>query len=416
MTCQRVRGTEDFLDLRLQDAVFTLMKKHFEHHNFHPIMTPHLEYTSLFVRPLGEATDVVTKEMYTFPAREGEESISLRPELTAPIIRAFLENGAQATPWKVYACGSAFRYERPQKGRWREFQTLSLEVVGVESIAHDVALIKMLNSLYRDVLKVPNYTLKINFLGTKEDRVTHKTALRAYLDTLTDRMCQTCIVRKDKNILRVFDCKNETCKKLYEIAPKITDFLSELSAKEWEMVKSSFEMLGVAFVHDPMLVRGLDYYAKTVFEFVSTDLGSQSAFCGGGRYEIAQALGARDPVPSVGAGIGIGRLLMILDQHKGITLPEVEPLVLVLPFTEAQQSLGLMLHEQIVNAGFRSDVLLDNPSVKSLMRKADKMAAAYVVLVGEDEQKNKTAVVKNMKTGESKTVAHTHIAETLKSF
>lgn len=414
MSFQRVRGTEDFLDLTLLNAVLNLMKEHFERHNFHQIQTPILEYTSLFTRPLGEETDVVSKEMYTFaPTGEAEETISLRPELTAPIVRAFLENSIQTTPWKVYAYGSAFRRERPQKGRWREFSTLSLELIGAESIMHDVQTLKMLSDLFINTLKIPAFTLKINFLGTKEDRVSHKEALKDYLNGVANQMCATCMVRKEKNILRIFDCKNATCQKAYVAAPKLTDFLSESSAAEWNMVKDTLKALGVAFEHDPMLVRGLDYYAKTVFEFVSLDLGSQSTFCGGGRYEIAQSLGARDPVPSVGVGIGMGRVLMILAQHNAVQAPAKQPLVLILPFSGDQQLLALTVHEAVVCAGHRSDVLLDNPSVKSLMRKADKMAADFVVLLGEDEQKNGTAVVKNMKTGESKIVAQSEICTAL---
>lgn len=415
MSFQRVRGTEDFLDLTLHNAVLALMKEHFDRHNFHHIQTPTLEYTSLFTRPLGEETDVVSKEMYTFPAGEGEESISLRPELTAPIVRAYLENGIQATPWKVYAYGSAFRRERPQKGRWREYSTLSLEVLGADAVMHDVQVLKMLNDLWVRVFKISEFVLKINFLGTKEDRANHKNALRLYLDTVDGQICETCKVRKGKNILRVFDCKNEGCKKAYVIAPKITDFLSESSAAEWEMVKSTLSLLGVAFVHDSSLVRGLDYYSKTVFEFTSPALGSQSAFCGGGRYEIAELLGSRSPLPSVGVGIGMGRVLMILEQAKTLELPVEEPLVLVLPFSVAQQPVGLAIHEMIVREGFRSDVLLDSPSVKSLMRKADKMAAQFVVLIGEDEQAQSTAVVKNMKTGESRTAKQSEIVATIKA-
>lgn len=413
MEISRVRGTEDFLDLRLYNHVRALMVQHVTTYNFTEIDTPILEHTNLFVRAVGTDTDVVSKEMYIFNTAGGE-SLCLRPEPTASANRAFLENSIDAKPWKVFTCGPMFRHERPQKGRWRQFVQFSLEVINSSAIAHDAQLIKMLDSFFTDKLLLESYVLKMNFLGCSADRAAHRVALRAYLDTLDGQICQTCTVRKEKNILRVFDCKNEQCSALYRTAPILTDFLCEPCGTEWQSLQDMLRMLSVNFVHDPFLVRGLDYYNGVVFEFISTDLGAQNTFCGGGRYELATSLGASTPVPSVGAGLGMGRLLLMLQAMGSTCVPPAEaPLHLILPFAPEQQPLGLMLAHELQRHGLRTDMLVDNPSVKSMMRKADKMNAAYVLIIGENEQNAGTVSVKNMASGESSTVKQVELVKVL---
>lgn len=409
----RVRGTEDVLDTKLHNFVISLVAKHLEKYNFSEITTPILEPTSLFVRSLGEQTDVVSKEMYIFETGSGE-SICLRPEGTAGTMRAFLENSVQQKPWKVWSHGPMFRHERPQKGRWRQFTQINIEVIDAESITQDAHFLKMLDNFFKNKLLLENYVLKLNFLGNSKDREKHRAELKKYLDKVEDKICKTCLVRKEKNILRIFDCKNEDCQRIYRDAPKLTDYLCDDSAKEWDRLKELLEFLSVNFVHAPELVRGLDYYNKTVFEFTSQDLGAQNAFCAGGRYELGQELGAKKEVPSIGGAIGLGRVLMLLDTVKDkLVIPQEPRLHVVIPMSEEQKTLGLMLADTMLNAGLCVEVLLEGGSMKSLMRRANKLGASHVLIIGEDEQKNGTVSLKNMTSGESEVVKQVDVVPLL---
>jgi histidyl-tRNA synthetase len=264
MAIARVRGTEDFLDLTLHNFVLDQVEKHLQIYNYSEIQTPILEHTSLFVRSLGAETDVVSKEMYTFQT-SGEDSICLRPEATSSGVRAYVENRVEKAPWKVYTYGPMFRHERPQKGRWRQFSQINIEAYASNSIAQDAYFIKMLDALFTEILKLETYVIKLNFLGCSEDRKAHKQSLLEFLETKITEICETCTTRKDKNTLRVFDCKNETCKSLYTKAPKLLDHLCTACSSEWKELTNILQMLSVSFVIDTALVRGLDYYNKTVF-------------------------------------------------------------------------------------------------------------------------------------------------------
>jgi histidyl-tRNA synthetase len=269
----------------------------------------------------------------------------------------------------------------------------------------DVYFLKLLDRFFKDKLSLENYVLKLNFLGCSEDRKKNKQALHDYLEVEKSNLCKTCLVRKEKNIIRVFDCKEETCQAIYRDAPKLANCLCDGCKIEWDQLKKQLELLAVNFVHDPLLVRGLDYYNKTVFEFVCDDLGAQNAFCGGGRYELGRLLGAKKEVPSIGAAIGIGRLLMLVEGVKDrLAIPFERALNLVIPMSEAQQSLALLLADTMHVDGICTDILLDGGSMKSMMRRANKMGASYVLILGEDEQENGTVTVKNMTTGDSQTI------------
>jgi histidyl-tRNA synthetase len=408
-----VRGTRDLLDIRLRNFLIDKISKTLTTYNFSNIETPILEHTNLFVRSLGQATDVVSKEMYIFETAGGD-SICLRPEGTVGTVRAFIENGIQKKPWKVWSYGPMFRHERPQKGRWRQFYQVNIEVIDAESIFHDVRFIKMLDSLFCDQLFLENYVLKLNFLGCLQDRTKHKKALASYIETIEEKVCKTCLVRKDKNILRIFDCKDEKCEQIYRNAPKLTDYLCASCNQEWEKLKEQLALLSVNFVHDPSLVRGLDYYNKTVFEFSSRELGAQDAFCGGGRYELAKILGAKDEAPSVGAAIGVGRLLMLLEKNKKLSVPHDPALNLVIPMSEEQISLAMLIADEMLANNICTDVIVECSSMKSMMRKANKMGATSVFIIGEEEQKNGTVSVKNMITGESTFVKQSDVVSYIK--
>ncbi len=411
----RVRGTEDLLDLTLHNFVLERTKQHLQAYNYSEIQTPILEYTSLFMRSLGTETDVVTKEMYTFQTGSGE-SICLRPEVTASTMRAFLQAEPQLLPWKVFTYGPMFRHERPQKGRWRQFSQVNMEVIGSKEIAQDAHFIKMIDNFFSEKLNLENYLLKINFLGTIEDRKKYKEQLYKFLQTVGNKICQTCKVRKEKNILRIFDCKNESCKEAYQKAPKITDSLSQSSKKEWDELLTLLDTLSVNYVKDHSLVRGLDYYNKTVFEFVSPELGAQDAFCGGGRYDdLAKELSSKQDYPAIGASIGMGRLLILVNKVKDkLPVPQKDPLNLIIPLSENQQSLALLIADTLQDSKLCTDIILDTASIKNMMRKANKMGAKYVLLLGEDEQKTNSVTIKNMLTGESSTIKQADVVSFLK--
>lgn len=411
----RVKGTQDFIDCAIFNFIVDQFAQHVSLYHFQQIATPVLEHVELFKRSLGQHTDVVSKEMFIVQsANESQEQICLRPEATAATVRAFVENNP-TTPWKVYSYGPMFRYERPQKGRFRQFHQINLEVIGAQSISQDVQIITMLDRFFHEKLKLNNYSLQINFLGTVADRANYLKTLKSFL-TSAQGICATCTQRATTNPLRIFDCKVEECQKIYQKAPHIADHLSTESKQEWEQLKQELMLLSISFVYNPKLVRGLDYYNKTVFEFASENLGAQNAFCGGGRYDqLAKELGAREDQPSIGAAIGIERLMLLLEPIRD-TLPiaQSRPLYVMMPLSQAQQPLALLLADTLHAANLVVDTLLDGDSLKSMMRKANKMGAVYALILGDQEQQNKTVVVKNMMTGEQHELAQVDLATFLK--
>ncbi len=398
----RVKGTQDILDLTLRNFLIDAAKEHLAQYNFIEISTPVLEPLELFKRSLGEETDVVSKEMYTLAA---DETICLRPEATASVVRAFVNQHVDQTPWKVFMWGPMFRHERPQKGRYREFNQISMEVIGSESIYQDVQFLTMLDRFFAEILKLDTYALLINFLGCSDDRARYKKKLYTFLSKKEAELCEKCKVRKEKNIMRVFDCKNPACQELYRKAPYIVDNLCEACSDEWQKLKDNLEQLSVSYSYKPTLVRGLDYYDKTVFEFVSTALGAQNAFCGGGRYnKLAKEIGAKVDYPSIGASIGIERVLLLLENKEHLPLKELPRLHVIVPLTTDQLPLALLIADELHARQLAADILMEGDSVKSMMRKANKMGARYVLLIGPDEQQKKVVTVKDMLKHEEATV------------
>ena len=407
-----VRGTEDQLDLTLGAFILSRASSYFGQNNFSQISTPILEHSKLFVHSLGQQTDVVSKEMYVFDAADKEDSICLRPEGTASVIRACHENRIDRFPWKVFLYGPMFRRERPQKGRLRQFHQISLEIVGSTSIAQDAHFIKMLDTFFNQKLMIETYVLKLNFLGCFDDRAQHRTQLITFLETIKDQICQTCLQRKDSNTLRIFDCKNETCKALYVNAPKLTDHLCVPCTEEWQQLQDLLQLLSVNFIIDSSLVRGLDYYQKTVFEFTSKELGSQNAFCGGGRYSLGKEVGARNNYECIGAALGMERLIMLLELNKAqLPLPQKPPLLLI---THEQDPLALLLTETLQRQGLCTEIMYEKASVSNMMKKANRLGAKYVLTLGEDEQQNGTVTIKNMQSGETVSVKQTEAVQYFK--
>jgi histidyl-tRNA synthetase len=413
----RIKGTQDFLDLTLFNFLIGRIEHHLRIYNFTQIKTPILEPLELFKRSLGLETDVVNKEMYTVNPSSPDEIICLRPEGTASIVRAFVNNGITQVPWKVWAWGSMFRHERPQKGRYRQFYQITMEIIGSDAVAQDAHFIKMLDRFFYEVLTLDTYALLINFLGCAEDRTAFKTLLYHFLNGASDRLCATCLDRKEKNIMRIFDCKNPSCQEFYKQAPHIADHLCHSCSQEWTGLKDNLEHLSVSYSYVPTLVRGLDYYDKTVFEFVSSSLGAQNAFCSGGRYnQLARIIGSREDQPSIGAAIGIERMLLMLDSIKQrLELPEVPPLYLIVPLSVEQHPLALLLSDELQAHNLRTDILLEGDSLKSMMRKADKLGAHSCLLLGSNEQATHTIMVKNMVTGGEQTIAQSRIVQFLTS-
>jgi len=412
---QRVRGTEDILDTRLLNYLIHEMKKHVTSYNFSQIKTPILEHTKLFQHSLGEHTDVVSKEMFVFDP-EDKKSICLRPEATASTIRACYENRIVHFPWKVFSHGPMFRRERPQKGRLRQFHQFNIETIGTTSVGNDAYFMFMLNQLFQEVLKIENFVLNINYLGSREDRATHKEKLVAFLTENQSSICKTCLERKESNTLRIFDCKNPDCQKLYQSAPKIIDCLSTTSQKEWETLQHQLQLLSVNFVIDPKLVRGLDYYNRTVYEFTSSELGAQSAFCAGGRYSLGKQVGAKENYDCIGAAIGLERMMIILESKQNqFNLEQPPALHVILPLSDEQDALALLVAVQLQQHNLATDIIFEKASMTNMMKKANRTGAKFAIVIGENEQEQGTLTVKNMQTGETNTIAQQEIVSILKT-
>lgn len=412
----KVKGTQDFLDTSLISFIVETVRNQTVRYNFTEIMTPLIEHIELFKRSLGQHTDVVSKEMFIIMPHEGEAELCLRPEMTASVVRAFIEGGIQKTPWCTFSWGPVFRYERPQKGRYRQFHQCNFEIIGAPSPYHDIELLVMLDSLFSELFNLIEYALHINFIGTPKDRQEYRAVLYTFLNDNQNILCENCLIRKDTNIMRVFDCKVPTCIELYHKAPVITDFLSTESAAEWQLIQDQLLAQGVAYSLRPTLVRGLDYYNKLVFEFVSGSLGAQNAFCGGGRYDsLVTMLGGSQDQTSLGAAIGIERLMLVLEAQKKDAATIHKPaIVTIMPLASAQQPLALLVARTLRHAGYCVETMLDGDSLKSMLRSANKQGAKYALIIGENEQATQSVQLKNMMTGASEQIKQIDLVERLK--
>lgn len=415
----RVKGTQDFIDCTLFNFIIDSVKKHLTLYRFTEIKTPILESVDLFCRSLGTHTDVVSKEMFLIEQRQesSEGRICLRPEGTAPTVRAFNEHNIQITPWKVFAYGPMFRYERPQKGRFRQFHQVTMEVIGSNSISEDAQFIAMLDRFFHENLKISNYALVINFLGCSQDRENFLIILKKFMNKpeIVEKICAQCTERKEHNVMRIFDCKNQQCQELYKTAPHIAENICVECAHEWQGLQKQLSVLSVSHIYKPTLVRGLDYYNKTVFEFVSKDLGAQDTFCGGGRYnQLAKELGNKQDHPAIGAAFGMERLMLLLEPLRDqLDIAHLPALNIIIPMTPAQHTLALLLADEMRAHNICTDIILEG-SMKSMMRKASNLGATHVLIIGENEQQNRTVMLKNMINGTEEEVAQIDIVKILK--
>ena len=378
--------------------------------SFREIRTPMFEHTELFTRGVGETTDIVTKEMYTFEDKGGR-SMTLRPEGTAGVARAFIENGLgqDVMPMKAYYLASVFRYERPQSGRLREHHQFGVELYGSSSPYADAEVISLAHTFLSSV-GIGGLTLHLNSIGCKECRPKFNAALRGYIGDNLDRMCGKCRERFDKNPLRILDCKEEKCREIVKAAPSITDFLCDDCRAHFEQLQGILERQGVPFVVDPSVVRGLDYYTRTVFEFVSEDIGAQGTVCGGGRYDgLVEEVGGKS-TPAVGFGLGLERLLLVLQNTGRLDAPRERADVYLAPLGERAAGEVPAIAAGLRRAGVSADYDMMGRGVKAQMKYADKSGARFVVVIGDNELESGTAVLKNMDTGEERSVALGDIA------
>ena len=370
-------------------------------YGFGEIRVPTFEDKRLFIRSVGDTTDVVQKEMYTFTDQGGRE-LALRPEGTAGVNRAVIENGLinGALPVKLSYAISCFRAEKPQAGRMREFHQLGMELFGASSPSADAEVIAFVDEFFR-LLGIRNISLEINSIGCKECRKNYHAALKSYFEARKDRLCDTCLERLDKNPLRILDCKNPDCKEVAKDAPVVLDYLCDDCRAHFEGLKKRLDALGVPYTVNPRIVRGLDYYVRTVFEFVSSDLGAQSTVCGGGRYDgLIKSLGGPDQ-PGIGYAMGVERLLMVM-KAQGIEIPAPAACDLYIGSIGEEASVeALRLCGILRGEGFSAECDIVGRSVKAQMKYADKIGARFSMVLGDNELAEKKATVKNMATGEN---------------
>lgn len=367
--------------------------------NITEIRTPVFEHTELFLRGVGETTDVVTKEMYTFEDKGGR-SVTLKPEGTAGAARMFIENGlsAQPLPIKAFYLTPCYRYERPQAGRLREFHQFGIEVFGSKEAECDAEVIFAASSFLKK-LGIDSARLELNSIGCKQCRAEYNKALKDYFRPHLEDMCATCKERFDKNPLRMIDCKEEGCKKITSGAPKILDYLCPDCKEHFEKVKSLLDGLGVEYTVNPDIVRGLDYYTRTVFEFVSTDIGAQGTICGGGRYDrLISELGGGE-VPAIGFAAGIERLLLVME-NTAVAFPEKPaPAIFVAGMDEATRRKAFEIVCGLRLKGIAAECDLMGRSLKAQFKYADKLNAAYVAVIGGDELASRRVNLKKMSDG-----------------
>lgn len=401
-----ITGTKDILpvDISKWQYLENLLRETFQLFNYKEIRTPIFEETALFARGIGEETDIVSKEMYTFKDRS-ETSITLRPENTAGVVRSFIEQslGAQQSLNKLYYIGPMFRQERPQAGRLRQFHQFGAEALGSTSPLLDAEMIQVAYHILKN-LGLKNLVVKINSLGIPEVRENYKNVLRNYLKDKKEKLSEDSRKRFDTNILRIFDSKIEVDQQIMKDAPLLIDYLDEQSKNDFDVVKSYLTKVGIPFEVDPALVRGLDYYTKTTFEIVSRSVGSQSALCGGGRYDLlVEELGGK-PTPGVGFAAGMERILLACENEKSLNLQNdtVDAYLIRIDPEIGIEVANIASELRRENISCDYDYL--NRSVKAQMREANKYNAKYVVFIGGDEYKRGELNLKNLADGEQQLI------------
>lgn len=367
--------------------------------------TPVFEHTELFQRGVGSTTDVVQKEMYTFDDKGGR-SITLRPEGTAGAARSFLENGLcnEALPQKICYLTSCYRYEKPQAGRLREFHQFGVECFGTSSPLADAEIISLAKTVF-DELGIKDLSLEINSIGCPECRVKYHEALREYFSARKDELCDTCKERLDRNPMRILDCKSPVCSEIAKGAPVVLDYLCDDCEEHFEAVKKYLTSQSIEFTVNPQIVRGLDYYTKTVFEFVSNSIGAQGTVCGGGRYDgLIEELGGQK-TPSLGFGLGLERLMLLMEAQSCEFPEDARPDLFIAALGEKATLKAIDIAKDMRAEGYSCLYDLNSRSLRAQMKYADKLNAKYTIVIGDSEVEEGVAKLKDMQTGEETEIA-----------
>jgi histidyl-tRNA synthetase len=403
MTIHTPRGVEDILsrDALLYQWIEREASSLFSLYGYKEIRTPMFEKAELFLRSVGEETDV-GKQMYIFEDKKGRR-LSLRPEATPPVVRAYLQHGLyrEFKEWRVYYMGSMFRYERPQAGRSREFRQIGIEAIGEGSPYLDVEVIEMGCQFFKRI-GLDNLQLQLNSIGCRKCRPGYEKELRNYLGKNIDNLCATCQRRYQHNILRVLDCKNERCQSVIKGAPWISNYLCRDCDAHFQEVRKGLKALGIKFIINPHLVRGLDYYTRTIFEIISPLLGAQNTFCAGGRYDdLIEELGGPS-IPGMGFAMGVERTLIALKkQGKEVSLPS-SPLIYIATIDKESWKVGYQLADLLRSKGIRAQMNLSEKSLSSQLKFANKRGIRWVIILGDEEIKENKVILKDMELGDQR--------------
>lgn len=417
MKYRRIKGTQDILpDMVSQwQYVENMIRQCMDLFNYQEMRTPVFELTEVFARGIGQQTDIVSKEMYSFQDK-GKKNITLKPEMTAPVMRAYLENNMSnmAALNKIYYISPLFRQENPQAGRLRQFHQFGAEAIGSNAPELDAELI-MLAMYINDQLGISNLKLKVNSVGDPDSREIYILELKNYFKPLLKQYCHDCNSRYKSNPLRILDCKNKTCKELNKNVPKLVDFLNERSSKHFGMVKLLLEDNHIDYEIEPYLVRGLDYYTDTVFEITSENLGSQDAICGGGRYDLLSEQFGGPPTPAIGFASGIERLLLVMQAQDKLNNDENFLDVYICAMGEKASHISMTWLQKLRKLGLRVDRDFLKRSVKAQMRDAHRQNAKIVLLLGDNEIENKSFSVKDMDSGKQSEISLKDIEKYLRN-
>lgn len=382
-------------------------------YGFTEIRTPEFEHTELFKRGVGDTTDIVQKEMYTFEDHGGR-SITLRPEGTSPVVRAYTEHKLYAgvQPSKLFYNISCFRYEKPQSGRLRAFHQFGIETFGTSDMAADAEIISLGHDFIKE-MGISDVELRINSVGCPQCRSRYRDALREFLKPKYDELCDTCKVRYEKNPMRILDCKSPICQELTEGAPRMLEYLCDDCSAAFEELKENLDAMGIPYTVDPGIVRGLDYYTKTAFEFVTTKIGAQGTVCGGGRYDhLVEEIGG-PATPGVGFGLGKERLLLTME-NCGVKIPEpAGPEVFIVTMGSEAKKAGAKLLKELRDAGISAEGDIMGRNMKKQLRHANAIGASKVLMIGDDELAQNSVTLKDMKTSEQVSLSMENVVEEL---
>ena len=416
MQIQSPKGTRDILPSEIQtwQWVERVARDVFGTYGYQEIRTPIFESTDLFVRGVGDTTDIVEKEMYTFSDR-GNRSVSLRPEGTASVVRAMLQNRLMegASVLKFYYIGQMFRYDRPQAGRYREFWQVGIEAFGADSPAIDAEIIAAGHQFF-STLGIKDLTLHLNSIGDPVCRPKYVEDLTAYAKEHLDELCGKCYARHERNPMRILDCKESGCRAVVANAPLLSNYLCDACRENFDMVKSYLDELEIDYHEDPYVVRGLDYYSRTAFEFTAGGLGAQNAIGGGGRYDyLAEEIGGA-ATPGIGFALGMDRIIIALEAQD-VTVPTCAPVdVYFTVLGDAAMPIALRLAQELRENGVKTDLEYKGRGLRAQMKTANKLNAQYVVMIGEDEINNAAATVRDMGSGDQQPVAFQQLAEMMR--